>query len=416
MQKIAAFLIIFMCLGATNTYAQKDKQAQLERKRQEILSEIKKIEVVLFKTQGEKKSVLNEVADVNQRLQARERLIKITNQQANYLTRTINANMQEVDNLRKELKTLKEDYAAMIRKSYKSKSQQSRVMFLLSSESFLQVYKRVQYMKQYADYRRKQGEDIKAKTAQLQQINKDLIEQRKDKDALIAENKKERAKLVDEKKSQEALVATLKKNEGKFAAQIRKKQRAAEKIDKEIDALVRAEIAKANKVATNTTKATTGNKNVTKNSTTFNMTPEAKKLASSFSSNKGKLPWPVTQGVVTGKYGEHSHSQFSGIKRKSTGVEIATAKDEDVRAVFDGEVIQIQRVKGANASVMIRHGNYLTIYMNVIKLKVKKGDKVTTKQNIGKVGRSALAGKPQLKFYIYKDDKKMNPADWVYRM
>lgn len=402
-----------MCFCATKGYAQKDKQAQLERKRQEILSEIKQIEVVLFKTQGEKKSVLNEVADVNQRLQARERLIKITNQQANYLTRTINANMQQMDNLRAELKTLKEDYAAMIRKSYKSKSQQSRVMFLLSSQSFLQAYKRVQYMKQYADYRRKQGEDIKEKTVQLQQINKDLIQKRKDKDALIAENKKERKKLIAEKKSQEALIATLRKSEGKFTAQIRKKQRTAEKLDKEIDNLIRAAIAKANKA---NTKTTTSNKNVTKNRATFNMTPEAKELASNFSSNKGKLPWPVTQGVVTGKYGEHAHSQFSGIKRKSTGVEIATAPGEEVRAVFDGEVIEIQKIKGSNVSIMIRHGNYITIYMNVIQLTVKKGDKVTTKQKIGIVGKNALAGKPQLKFYIYKDDKKMNPADWVYRM
>ena len=178
MNKICTYLFLTLCFSVISTaIAQPDKQKELEEQRIAILNEIKQINSLLFKTQGEKKSVLTQVEDISHRISARGDLIKVTNQQANLLTRKVNDNLQKMDQLRNELKELKEDYAAMINKSYKSKSQQSRIMFLFSSENFLQAYKRLQYMKQYAKQRKKQGESIKEKTALLQQLNKDLIEQ-----------------------------------------------------------------------------------------------------------------------------------------------------------------------------------------------------------------------------------------------
>ncbi len=411
MKKILLHLFIVLCfITGVSAFAQPDKQKELEERRVFILNEIKQINAFLFKTRGEKKSVLTQVEDISQRISARENLIRVTNQQANLLTRNINDNLQKMDGLRDELKELKEDYAGMISKSYKSKSRQSRVMFLFSSETFLQAYKRLQYMKQYAKQRKKQGESIKEKTSLLQQLNNDLIVQKKQKESLIKENRLAKTKLKEEKKDQELLVASLKKNEGKFASQIRKKQKEAAVIDKQIEALIKVAIARSNKKS--------GNKPATKKTklTRFALTPEAKALAANFTSNKGRLIWPVEKGVVTESYGTHKHRQFPNVTTNNNGVDITTETRAKARAVFDGEVMQIQQIKGANQAIYIRHGDYITIYRNLGTVSVKKGDKVKTKQEIGTIFNNSTTGKTVLKFYIYRNANKMNPADWIYKM
>ena len=408
--------------------AQGDKQKELEEKRQAILEEIKQINSLLFKTKKEEKSVLSQVEDLNQRISASENLIRVTNQQANLLTRNINDNIDRISALREELKIMKADYAAMIQKSYKSKSQQSRIMFLLSSQNFLQAYKRVQYMKQYAKFRKKQGEGIKAKTEELQQLNNDLIEQKKTKQKLIAENELAKKRLTEERKDQQELVATLKKDESKFAAQIQTKQKQADEIDRQIDALIKAAIEEANRIAREKALAeaktkgdaeTSNTKNVvTKPAKTeeFALTAEDKALAASFTSNKGKLPWPVEKGMVVKSFGTHQHPQFPNVTTNISGVEIATADNATVRSIFEGQVISIQMIKGAHKVVIIQHGDYLSVYSNLASVSVKKGDKVSTKQSIGTVAKSPTEGKTVLKFYIYQNKNKINPADWIYRM
>ncbi len=413
MKKLSVYLAILVCFVAIPTaFAQGDKQKELEEKRQAILEEIKQINSLLFKTKKEEKSVLSQVEDINQRISATENLIRITNQQANLLTRNINTNINRISSLREELKEMKADYAEMIRKSYKSKNQQSRIMFLLSSENFLQAYKRIQYMKQYAQFRKKQGEAIKAKTEELQQLNSDLIGQKKTKQKLIAENEVTKKQLTEERKAQHALVATLKKDESKFTSQIRAKQREADKIDKEIDALIKAAIAEANR------KSSAANK-ITKEPASaggFALTAEDKALAASFSSNKGKLPWPVEKGMVVKSFGTHQHPQFPNVTTNSSGVEIATEDNAPVRAIFEGQVMSIQIIKGANKVVFIQHGDYITVYSNLATVTVQKGDKVATKQKIGTVAKSPTEGRTVLKFYIYRNKTKINPADWIYRM
>ncbi|MDN3723238.1 peptidoglycan DD-metalloendopeptidase family protein [Aequorivita sp. SDUM287046] len=421
--------LFFFCLIAVSTVsAQIDKQKELEEKRQAILEEIKQINSLLFKTKKEEKSVLTQVQDLNQRISASENLIRVTNQQANLLTRNINDNINRISALREELKIMKADYAAMIQKSYKSKSQQSRIMFLLSSENFLQAYKRVQYMKQYAKFRKKQGEGIKAKTEELQQLNADLIEQKKTKQKLIAENELAKKRLTEERKDQQDLVATLKKDESKFTAQIRTKQKQADEIDRQIDALIKAAIEEANRIAREKALAEAKKKEntatpstkteVTKPAKTeeFALTAEDKALAASFTSNKGKLPWPVEKGMVVKSFGTHQHPQFPNVTTNSSGVEIATADNAAVRSIFEGQVMSIQVIKGANKVVFIQHGDYISVYSNLASVSVKKGDKVSTKQTIGLVAKSPTEGKTVLKFYIYQNKTKINPADWIYRM
>jgi septal ring factor EnvC (AmiA/AmiB activator) len=394
------------------SFGQSQKQQELEQQRQAVLQDLKKIENFLFKTRGEKKSVLTQMEDLNRRISTTENLIRITNRQANLLTREINDNLNKMDDLRNELKVLKDDYAAMIKKSYRSKSQQSRVMFLMSADNFLQAYKRLQYMKQYTKHRKEQGEQIKENPALLQILNSEVVAQKDQKKKLIDENKLTKKALSREKRNQEDLVASLKKDEGKYVAQIRSKQREAAKIDREIDAIIAAAIAEANKksgVKESVTKTAASKRS-------FALTPEAKALASSFKKNKGKLIWPVEKGVVTNPYGTRRHPQFPNVEQTFNGVEIATEEDAVARSVFKGEVLRIQQVKGANMAVYVRHGNYITLYGNLATVSVSQGDKVTAKQQLGTVFTHPTTRKTILKFYIYQNSTRMNPADWVFRM
>jgi septal ring factor EnvC (AmiA/AmiB activator) len=412
MNKIYTYLFLFLALIFFNSgLAQVNKQKELEEKRQTILNEIKQINSLLFATKKEEKSVLSQVEDLNSKITARQNLIRVTNQQANYLSREINNNKAKIILLESELKDLKEDYALMIEKSYKSKSKHSRVMFLLSSESFLQAYKRLQYMKQYANHRKMQGESIKKKSMVLEELNQGLSEDKKKKQTLIEENKLEKNRLSNELEEQNELVSALKKDGNKFTRQIQKKQKEANKIDKQIEKLIRDAIAASN-------KKNADKRGVKDNSSSIRLalTPESKLLAADFTKNKGKLPWPIKNGVVVKRFGNTRHPQLPNITTYCSGVEITTEKNAKARAVFNGEVMEIQKIKGASNAVFIQHGNYITVYQNLINVVVKKGDKVVTKQEIGSVATKVSSGKSILKFLIYQNDQKMNPSSWIYKL
>lgn len=399
--RILLFLLVFG-LGFSQTYAQ--TKEELEKRRIELRNEISRINELRISNQKKERSVLGQVEDLNQQIKSTEDLIKLTNQQANLLNREINTNTQKIGKLRKELEELKEDYARMVEKSYKSKSQQSRIMFLLSSKNFLQAYKRLQYMKQYTNYRKQQGEEIKANTKELQKLNASLVQQKEQKNKLIAENRETRAELEKNRKSQQNLMATIRKKEGQFASQIKQKQNEIDEIDRAIDKMIRESIAAANKESGSTSRST------------YKLTPAAKALAADFNNNKGKLPWPVKSGVVTMKFGKQPHPVVKSVMVNNNGVRIDTDKGGKARAVFNGTVSEVQAVKGANQAVMVRHGDYITIYNNLERVYVKRGDKVTTEQELGEVATSRTTGKTTLHFLLYKNDQKMDPAAWIYRM
>jgi septal ring factor EnvC (AmiA/AmiB activator) len=398
------FLFAILFCGLIG-FSQNNKQKELESRRQELRREIQKINALRAENKSKEKSELSLIEDFNYKISVLSNLIKVTNQQANIVTREINSNQKRITDLRAELEQLKEDYAAMIVKSYKSKNQQSRIMFLLSSENFKQAYKRLQYIKQYSDHQKEQGRVIKEKTAELQKINIDLLKQQEAKKVLIAENKEVQKSLEAERKQHKNVMASIQKNLSLYASQIKQKQREADKIDREIDRIIRAAIAKSNKKAG---KASSSN--------SFALTAEEKVLASNFIANKGKLPWPVERGVVRLGYGTQRHPIDRSLTIKSNGVRIATTKGSNARAVFNGEVSEILKMKNVNPIVMIRHGNYLTIYKNLSKVYVKKGDKVTTKQEIGEVFTNPSNGETILSFTLSKGFDTENPASWIYKM
>ena len=397
-------LVTGFLLLSIHGFSQVDKREELEQRRLELQAEIKRINSLRTSNLKKEKSILTEVEDLDQQIRTTENLIRVTNQQANLLTREINTNQNRIGSLRKELEQLKEDYSKMIRRSYKSKSQQSRVMFLLSAENFLQAYKRLQYMKQYANYRHQQGEEIVIKTEELQKLNQSLAEQKKSKDKLIAENRQTRAQLEKSKKEQQGLIAEVRKKEGQFASQLRKKQQEINEIDREIERIIEEAIAANNKAEGSTSRSV------------FKLTPEAKALAADFEKNKGKLPWPVRTGVVVLRFGTQKSSIVKSLPIESNGVRIATDPGAKARAVFGGTVSEIVAIKGISFMVMVRHGDYITIYNHLDSVDVRKGQQVALGQELGSIGINKTDGRTTLYFVMYKNNQKLNPEDWIYQM
>ena len=407
--RILRYIIIVFIVGTYICPAQSAKQQELEEERQRLRQEIEQMKTLRANTKKKEISLLDEIEAINAQINTRENLIKITNQQANLLTREINNNLKKMDAYRKELKALKEDYAKMIVRSYKSKSSQSRIMFLLSSKDFAQAYKRLQYMKHYNEHRKDQAGEIETRAQELQTLNQDLSKQKKEKESLVEENRQEQDKLRSEKIEQQTLMATVRKKQTQYTQQIKQKQAQADAIEKAIEKLIREAIAKANKKA-GKPSAKSGS------AVTFSMTPEEENLAKGFTSNRGKLPWPVGTGRVTRKYGRQPHPTLPNIQINSSGVEIETMPGEKARAIFEGEVSDIQKVKGAGRLVMIRHGNYITTYYNLENITVKEGQKVSTKQSIGQVRTNPSTGRAVMKFLIFQNAKKLNPQQWIYKM
>ena len=400
------FLCLFITISLNQSFSQikNNEQKRLEAQRLKLKKEIKQINNLLFSNTKIRKIALNEVENIETRLNVRLELIKVTNQQANLLTRRININQRNIENQRKELDELKKEYAKMIQKSYASKSLQNRLMFLFSSENFLQAYRRIQYLKQYARYRRKQGLQISEKTKLLQNLNQVLIEENEMKTKLINDNREIRKKLIQEQKQQQELINTLRLKQNTLRIQIEKKQKQRQRIDKEINRLIREAIAESNRISGK------------KSREIFQLTPEAKLIAENFQENKGRLPWPLEKGVVTQGFGRQRHPVVKTTIIQSNGVTISTEPFAKVRAIFEGEVMSVIIIKGSNPSVLIRHGSYITLYTNLSKLYVKKGEKVSSKQVIGEVFTNQQTGRTQLQFGIFNNIKALNPKDWVYQM
>lgn len=403
MKRRLVFLALFwigIALGQTTTKRQQDLEAQRIR----LKKEIKQINALLFSSTKTRKNVVTEVEDLQVKMKVIEELIKVTNAQVNLLTRKITLNERNISTQRKELEALKADYAKMIQNSYESKSLQNRLMFLFSSENFLQAYKRIQYLKQYTKFRRKQGIAIGEKTQLLQQLNKVLIEEKSKKVSLVNENKAVQNQLKKERENQEKLIQRLKRKERSLSAQISKKEKESRAIDKEIDRLIKEAIAASNKAAGKSGKKS------------FELTPEAKLIAANFEANRGRLPWPLEKGVVVQGFGRQQHPVVKTTTIQSNGVTIATAPSAQVRAVFEGVVMSVVTFKGSNPSVLIRHGNYITVYKNLGKLYVKKGDKVKAKQSIGEVFTNKKTGKTEIQFSLFNNVKVLNPKGWIYQM
>ncbi|NNF18236.1 MAG: peptidoglycan DD-metalloendopeptidase family protein [Flavobacteriaceae bacterium] len=404
--QLLKILIFLFTLLSLHSHAQSSEQKALEARRERLQKEIAEMNRLLSVQKKKKGNIVDQLESLDRKIVVSQQLIRVTNQESNLLSRQVNANIRKISKLREDLEVLKEDYAQMIRRSYQSRAKQNRLMFLLSAESFFQAFKRLQYMKQYTQFRKEQGEAIVAKTDELAELNKSLAEQRKAKDALVAENQKVKNQLMKEIGDQKTLLKTIRQNESKYAATIEAKQKEARKIDQQIERLIRSAIVTANREAGKSSG----------DNSKFVLTPEAELVANSFSANKGKLIWPVEKGIKRQGFGVYKDAVYPGIKHQSNGVIIATDEGARARAVFQGEVIAILAVPGGNKGVQIKHGNYISTYYNLSNLYVKKGDKVAAKEELGEIFTNRASGLTQLKFYLYRDATRLNPEEWIYRL
>ena len=397
-------IFLFFILHGFSLFAQNKltaEQTKLESQRIKLRKEIKQINSLLFENKRKKNTTISDVEDIQLRISVRKQLIKVNNQQANLLDNLINVNQRNIDQYRNELKEIKNEYALILQKSYKSKSMQNRLMFIFSSDNFLQAYKRLDYLKQYNSYRKKQAIKIKNQTLNLQELNKEMILKKNFKKSLVEENRNISKNLIAEQLEQENLLKSLKNKTKNFQKEISQKQALASLIDSKIEKLIREAIALSNKEAGE------------KVSNFFSLTPETKILAENFKSNKGQLPWPVIKGVVIQNYGTQTHPIVKTTKIKSSGISIATESNIKARVVFEGEVMSILSFKNSNPTVLIKHGNYITAYKNLSKVYVKKGQKVDSKEVLGEIFTNKDTGKTILQFSVFNGMKPENPAFWL---
>ncbi len=408
--------LLFICL--TSLAWSQHTQEELEQRKAKIQQEIEEKQKMLDEVKGKEKSVVKLLTLQKEKIGLKEKLINTTEKQTKLLSNDMYINQVQINKLKKDLVILKEDYAAMIVKSYKSRSQQSRVMFLLSSESFLQAYKRLQYMKQYSSYRRMQGDEIKDKTAKLADYNLKLSGQKTEKVKLITEQENQKQDLEKEKQEQEKIANSLKKDKKQIVAEIKKKQQETKKIDAQIQKLIRDAIAEANKkaaaakVKANPKTTTVAETKRIEESTKIVLTPEGQLISNNFKANKGRLPWPVEKGVITLGYGDQPHPVYKTLMIHNSGVEITTETGANARAVFGGEVTKVIVISPLNKAVCVQHGDYFTVYQNLSSVSVNAGDRVSTKQSLGKI-RTNAEGKTILKFLISQNTTYANPTMWL---
>ncbi len=381
--------------------AQTTNRKELESRRKKLNKEIKKINSLLFETKKVKTDALDDLKDLNQKITVRERLIETIILETDELSKEIQKNEEKLDLFNKELKLLKADYANMVFNSYKSKSQESKAMFLLSSKDFQQAYKRLKYMQQYKDFRKKQAQSILLKSNDIQQLNDSLTKKRNDKKVLINTEEHQKKKIETEKEEQEVLVTQIKKQENKFIKQLEKKKREEKVIVKKIDKIIRAAIAKANK-----TKKGTAKKGE------ILLSAEERALKTNFEQNKGNLPWPLN-GVITRKFGVQPHPTFKSITINSTGLHIRGKQGDKAKSIFKGKVLDIQSVSKGRKSVFVQHGDYITTYHNLKNVSVTEGQSVKTGSNLGTIFTDKVNGKTDLVFVIFKNTKRLNPAHWI---
>ncbi len=416
MQKIIYIVVLFISFQLA---AQTDKQKELEEKKAKIYEEIETYQKLLQKEKQKEKSVLNDIKNKDARINMTEKLIRTTEKQTAVLNNDIYINQLEINKLERELNLLKGDYAKMLQKAYKSRSEHSRIMFVLSSENFLQAYKRTQYMKQYATFRKMQGDEIKRKQTEIKEAISKLQHKKQAKEKVVVQTEQEKKELEKQKQEQQKLVKIIQKDKKKLLSDIQKKQKETKEIDQQINKIIKEAIAEANrKKATETAKNNTKNPSKPEpnsNENVFVLTPEDRLIADNFKANKGRLPWPTEKGYVSQKHGDRAHAVHKNIIIHNSGVEITTEPGSNARAVFGGEVIQIQVIAANNKAVYVQHGNYVTVYLNLSSVSVSIGAKVEAKQSIGRIFVNNT-GKAVMKFMIYQNTNILNPETWLYNM
>ena len=399
LNKIYLLLFISLSLGLKAQNYQ-ERQKQLEAQKISIKKEIQQINNLINDSRKKSRGLADELEDIQLKISVRDRLIRINNSQVNNLNNIISNQNERIADLEVDLKKLKDEYSKIVFSSYKKRSSEMKLMFLFASDNINQAFRRFQYFKQYSKYRKEQANKIVSLQEEISN-NIDSLDKRKiEKQKVVKENQSVRQTLNQDRIQQNNLYNNLLKDQKNYAVEIQEKEKQARLIDNEIQKLIRLAIAESN------------NNN---NSSNFALTPEGRLISSNFQSNKGRLPWPVREGVITRRFGTQPHPVVRTTTINSNGVSIATSANSIAYSVFEGEVLSVYGFSGGNPGVLIRHGKYISNYQNLSSIFVKKGDKVMANDEIGIVFTNESTGKTVLKFNIFNELKPENPTIWLAR-
>lgn len=392
-----------MCLMLVAFSAAGQDKESLQKERDRITNEINLTSKLLKEKQESRSKMEGELSLINRKINLREDLITSLRREIGIYNTRIRENKARNAELEKELEKLKSNYAQLIKYAQRSNRPEDKMMYIFASNDFFQAAQRVRHLRQIARYREKQAVEIREKQAALDALNLELLKVINEKDLLLGKEEEARGELNRDRSQQLNAVGSLKQEEKNLLKKLKEQEKQREKLNKEIQRIIEAEIRASKK----------------DNAGVFSLTPEAAALSASFENNKGKLPWPVERGVITSKFGQNPHPVLAGIMVPNNGIDIATSPNAQVRAIFEGTVSGVFSIPGAGQNVIINHGGYRTVYSNLKEVRVKKGDSVSVKQVIGSVLTDDSSGKTEAHLEIWKVSEKgpvkQDPASWIFR-
>jgi murein hydrolase activator len=390
------YTILIVLFNFFLLHSQDQKKNELEGVRRKTIEEIEFTTRMIEENQAKSKESLNELSLVSHKIKMQNRLIETLDEEINVLDQQIGMNNSSILELRQKQEKIKKEYAKSIYLTYQKRTKNSFVLYILASENFNLAYKRFRYIQIVNSFRKKQVTLLLDLEQQIKGENEKLEEKKRDRQNLHTLHETENVKLSEEKSKQKNMIAKLQKQEKDLKAELEKKRKIAREIEKEIEKIILAERKKSSKGDIYAT-----------------LTKEEKLISDEFGKNLGKLPWPTKQGIVIGKFGEQDHPSIKGIKVRNDGINIATVKNAEVRCVFTGVVTRIFSIPGENYTVIIKHGNYYTLYHNLKDVRVIAGKEIKTKEVIGNVATDMEKNEAVLHFQIWKETERNDPELWL---
>lgn len=390
--KFILLVLALIFLVFNNTWLQTNKRDKLIKEKSKIEAEIQLMNKLLADTRSKKENTVNEYKLLNRKIDNRSLMVRKLNNEITIINDEIIENERILSLYRKDLIKAKEEYSKLIYHAFLGRNYYLNFMYLFASEDINQFYLRLKYLQQYKDYRIKQVQLVNKLNIVIEEKILVLSEKRKEKINVINKKLVERANLKNEIDEADRIIIVLKGKESYLQKDLEQKKRIARKLEKEIESIIKEKSRKNNFAS---------------------LTPEERIISDDFSKNKGLLPWPTKQGIITDFFGENEYPDMKNLKIRNNGIDISTIGNSYIRCIFKGEISAIFAIKGTNSTVLVRHGNYFTVYHNLVNVRVKVGEKIETKEIIGNVYSDAKTGESIIHLEIWKETELMNPEEWL---
>lgn len=388
MKKI--FILFISALFIQSVAGQTRKELEEQRKR--TLEEITYVDNLIKETSKEKNTGINQLKIIGNKLVLRENVISGMREEISLLTKRIELNTTALDLMEKDLIVMRKEYAGTIINTYKTQKGNPELWYILSAKDFNQGYKRLKYLQQVTQFRHKETEKMETLIAQIEKSKRNLQEDLYNISDLKTREENQKNLLQMEQEKKKKLVNSFGNKEKQLKKELEQKKKIAQKIEEEINKIVEEEKKRRNST---------------------DLTPEQKLIGENFADNRGRLPWPVEKGIITGQFGEQKHQILAYVTEKNIGIEITSYGKTNVRSIFKGQVMRVFPISGANMAIIIRHGKFLTVYQNLVNIKVKQGDNLDLKQEIGEVFIDTESGSKSILYFMIFDEKYLDPEVWI---